>query len=96
MKLFENTGFYVFRTAGSHGIADVIAVNADEVIFIQCKYGVKPTKDERIKMYNFHVETFPNVNLILAHRKPREKIKFYEFDDMTACLKEANYGWLYD
>jgi Holliday junction resolvase len=38
-KLLESKGFYVIRSAGSHGIFDLVAFNEYEIKFIQSKYG---------------------------------------------------------
>ena len=34
---YEDLGYHVTRSAGSHGLFDLVAVNANEVLFIQCK-----------------------------------------------------------
>jgi len=44
---FEQHGFYVARSAGSHGVFDVIAVRRGLVYGIQCKYSGRLTKRER-------------------------------------------------
>ena len=38
-KKFERQGYIVLRTAGSHGFADLVAIDIREkkIIFIQCK-----------------------------------------------------------
>ncbi len=38
-KMYERQGYVVLRSAGSHGFADLIAINKEErkIIFIQCK-----------------------------------------------------------
>jgi len=36
-KKYEEKGYIVMRTAGSHGFADLIAINSEEVLFIQSK-----------------------------------------------------------
>jgi len=36
-KQWEKDGFTVFRTAGSHGSVDLIAVQPNDISFIQCK-----------------------------------------------------------
>jgi Holliday junction resolvase len=37
MVLLADHGYVVFRSAGSHGVADVIAFKPGEVLFVQCK-----------------------------------------------------------
>jgi len=38
-KILESDGFYVIRSAGSHGVFDLVAFNEYEIRFIQSKYG---------------------------------------------------------
>ena len=46
MHQLRDDGYTVLRTAGSHGIYDVVAWNPDEVRFIQVKRDCKPTRGE--------------------------------------------------
>lgn len=50
-KIWEDQGYYVIRSAGSHGIADLVALDFDgqytSVVLIQCKTrGVISKKDK--------------------------------------------------
>ena len=36
-EMLELDGYYVVRSAGSHGVADLVAVKPGEVLFVQCK-----------------------------------------------------------
>jgi Holliday junction resolvase len=36
-KLFRAKGYYTVISAGSRGVADVVAIKQGEVLFIQCK-----------------------------------------------------------
>ena len=36
-EMLELEGYYVVRSAGSHGVADLVAVKPGEVLFVQCK-----------------------------------------------------------
>ena len=40
---YQKDGYIVARTAGSKSPVDLVAWNDKEIIFIQCKYGSKPT-----------------------------------------------------
>lgn len=46
MRWLELLGYETFRTAGSHGVCDVIAVNHIGCIFIQVKFNCDPTPTE--------------------------------------------------
>lgn len=54
-KDYENMGYIVLRTAGSHGFADLIAVDklSKEIVFIQAK-GEKEKESEKKKLYREH------------------------------------------
>ena len=49
-KELENEGYLCFRTAGSHGVADVIAILGGRTLLVQCKISNKISKDERVKL----------------------------------------------
>lgn len=40
-KELEHQGYYVIRSAGSHGIYDLVGIHWErqEVVLVQCKYG---------------------------------------------------------
>lgn len=77
----EEKGFLTFRTAGSHGIADIIGVSNNDVLLVQCKYGQKPTKSERMEMYSAEWNvTGNNIIVLLAYREPYKKIQWFEID----------------
>lgn len=72
----ESCGYLVFRTAGSHGIADLIAFNGDSVPFlIQCKAGEGiETKKE---MDNFRLVAYKNHTIpVLATTNKKAKLLF--------------------
>ena len=56
-KKFEEQGYIVLRTAGSHGFADLIALNKDKrlIAFIQAKPKDYPTKKiiEQKQLYSW-------------------------------------------
>ena len=45
-------GFFVMRSAGSKGVFDIIAVNKEIVLGIQCKLNDRLTKTEEERMLN--------------------------------------------
>jgi len=48
IRLLRNEGYYTVRSAGSHGLWDIVAYNHTKVRFIQVKSaGVKPSAAER-------------------------------------------------
>ena len=54
-KLYEQAGYTVLRTSGSHGFADLVAVKngaRKQILFIQCK-NRKATKSELDKLHEY-------------------------------------------
>ncbi len=47
VKKLRRQGYYAMRAAGSFGVFDVLAVNKEEVLGVQCKINGKLTKAER-------------------------------------------------
>jgi len=46
-------GFFAMRSAGSHGPFDVVAIDRDQVLFIQCKLGSSfPSNEELNTLYS--------------------------------------------
>lgn len=46
VRLVEAAGYSAHRTAGSHGVWDVIGIGPQGVLLIQCKLNAKPTAVE--------------------------------------------------
>jgi hypothetical protein len=53
-KELEADGYYTIRSAGSHGLWDVIAIRQDRIRLIQVKAGDPPRKEERMRMAEFN------------------------------------------
>lgn len=85
MAMYEKAGYTTFRTAGSHGIADIIAIqkiydfydecDMSDILLIQCKYGAKISKKERDAL--FALDLGPQVDIIVAWGGPRKPVIFY-------------------
>lgn len=89
-KKFLEKGFFVIRAAQSKGLADLVCVRHDMVIFIQCKLGGVIGPEEWNLFYDqcLRVEAEPVIALskerktrilkILEHKKPGEKKRLEE------------------
>lgn len=49
-KEWESQGYLCFRTAGSHGVADIIAIDNKVASLIQCKTSNKISPGEKAKL----------------------------------------------
>lgn len=77
----EDKGYLVFRTAGSHGVADLIAFKKhfhrpDEILLVQCKADCKPSKKEIRKFY-CDVISHASVASLLVVCKLKRKIRVF-------------------
>jgi Holliday junction resolvase len=66
----ESKGFVVFRSAGSHSVADLIALRAGEVWLVQCKSDGYMSPLERRNFVEVAAEL--GVVAIVASRKGRK------------------------
>jgi len=74
----QEIGFVVFRSAGSHTPADLIALKAGEVLLVQCKLDGKISPTERYALSVLGDEL--QCRVMLAWREGRE-LKLEEVKD---------------
>lgn len=73
MALLEAEGYYCIRAAGSHGLFDLYAVSASNLILCQVKSGnAKPSMVEIAAMKAFPVP--PNCRKVVHLWRPRQKL----------------------
>jgi len=68
--IFRERGYYTIVSAGSRGVADVVAVKANETLFIQCKNNRLPSLFERQKLKNV-ASSLGGKAVIVTHKKRR-------------------------
>lgn len=74
-KYFEDLGYYVIRSAGSHGVFDLIAIKRGIVLGIQCKIDGKLTPKEKLAMLTASAKF--GIKPLLAYREGRKlKIEY--------------------
>ncbi len=84
VRLFlEDLGFYVIRSAGSHGVADLVAFQRDSgrpPLFIQCKRHGQISKGEKQKLFDTAetVHAWP----MLCHRGEKNNLVFTILDTL--------------
>jgi Holliday junction resolvase len=76
-KYFEKTGHFVIRSAGSHGIIDLVAIKGGEVSLVQCKINGVLSKAARLQLVELRRETGCQVLLISrnVYKMVSEEIK---------------------
>jgi len=75
-RYYEKQGYLVIRSAGSKGIADLVAIKGDEVLLIQCKIRkyLNKWEKEQVKYWKPRV----NAKFVLAWRKGKRKLVIEE------------------
>jgi Holliday junction resolvase len=67
----RTAGYYAIRSAGSHGMADLIALRADRMpSFIQCKITDNTTVRERLAFYRA-AEDAGAIAILVSRHTPR-------------------------
>ena len=74
-KFFEKLGYYVVRSAGSHGLFDLVAVKKKVVLGVQCKVDGRLSKEEERKLRNAYEEY--GIVPVLAYREGRKLMLKY-------------------
>lgn len=84
--IFEKAGYFVFRSAQSRGVADLIAFKKGEVLFIQCKRSGGIDRAEVNKLLNQCIEI--GVTPLLAERPDGRETKLYEIHRENGKIKK--------
>jgi predicted RNA binding protein YcfA (HicA-like mRNA interferase family) len=66
-------GFVVLRTAGSHGLADLVALGKGGVVLVQVKYGRRPGQKEINRFRRAALDVCEHVRLDLHHWRKRAR-----------------------
>ena len=75
-KELEKEGYSVIRSAGSHGIFDLVAWKSDKILFIQVKYLCKATKADIEKLNQIIIPI--NGRKILWEKQDKNTVIKYE------------------
>lgn len=87
--IFEQAGYFVFRSAQSRGVADLIAFKKGEVLFIQCKRSGGIDKAEVNKLLNQCIEI--GVTPLLAERPDGRETKLYKIHRENGKIKKEPF-----
>lgn len=80
-KRLEALGYYVVRSAGSHGVADLVAIGAPNtycvpVLLVQCKYGkTGPNNEDFDKLEDVANRYF--VDAAMAWKKGKDELTLF-------------------
>jgi Holliday junction resolvase len=73
-SIFKNKGYYTIISAGSRGIADIVALKPSEILFIQCKKSGGLSLNERQRLRQI-TSSLNAIGVLATHRKGRILIK---------------------
>jgi len=71
-KIWEEKGYVVYRSAGSKGAADLIALKDGQIVLIQVKVNKKPSRSEVVKLKKEAKKCKATPLLVLWNSKKRE------------------------
>jgi len=78
-KMWEAKGFVVYRSAGSKGAADLIALKDGKIVLIQVKINNKPTRSEVAKLLK-KVKKCKATALIVMWNSKKREIEVYNLN----------------
>jgi len=91
--LLEASGYQAARTAGSHGLADVIGWSSSTIVFVQCKHTTKKTINLTEILKGDNIKKFELMDY------PQSALKFLAIkqgmssDPLILCWSEMNQNW---
>jgi len=98
-KMWEAKGYVVYRSAGSKGAADLIALKDGKIVLIQVKINNKPTREEVAKLQKEAKKCKATALIVLWNSKKREievynlnltKRKVGNNDSKGVCFEETS------
>ena len=79
MRDLEAQGYFVVRSAGSHGPCDLVALGPAGISLVQCKLdGKLSAKDKAALLAVSHVGKFEVLRVLKASRPKRGEIRYEE------------------
>ena len=97
-KVLEDSGYYVVRSAGSKGQADLIALKLREVVFVQCKKDGRISPVERSAFRGLCLR-LGAVCLLASWYKPGRAARMVAFDELISMgpdRQEIRRSWTPD
>ena len=91
----EDNGYYVIKSAGSKGVADLVAIKPGETLYVQCKLDGYLTPAERVKFRKTALH-FGAVPLVAWWRKEGREARKPAFTELTSMGPAGNRDWTPD
>ena len=97
----EDNGYYVFKSAGSKGVADLVAIKglqgiqASETLYVQCKTDGYLLPDERVRFRQAALKSGA-VPLVARWAKEGRAARHVAFRELTSMDPAGNRDWTPD
>ena len=94
-KDLEANGYIVFRTAGSHGAADLIAFKHSEILLVQCKTNGTLGPAERTELYGL-AQLVHATALMARWIKEGNRARQVWYTELVGTVRDAQRAWTPD
>ena len=94
-KLLEDGGYYVIRSAGSKGKADLVALKAGETVLVQCKTDGYVTPADRVAFRKLALLVGATC-LVARWHKTGRAARTVAFDELTSMGPAGHRPWTPD
>ena len=95
-KVLEDSGYYVVRSAGSKGAADLVALKMGEALLVQCKKGGRYLEPaERVALRKLALSVGA-VCLVAWWHKEGRAARTVAFDELTSMGPAGFRSWTPD
>lgn len=82
MADLDLNGYFTMRASGSHGIADVVAIKAGEILLVQCKITGTISPADRVALLD--LATRAGAVPLIAYRPSPKKFAYRQLIDAVA------------
>ena len=91
-KVLEDSGYYVIRSAGSKGVADLAALKRGEVLLVQCKTDGRIDPAGRVALRTVAIPLGATC-LVARWYKPGRAARTVAFDELTSMGPAGFRSW---
>ena len=94
-RYLEDNGYYVIKSAGSKGVADLVAIKPGETLYVQCKLDGYLLPDERVRFRQAALKSGA-VPLVARWTKNGRAARRLGWRELTSMGPAGNRDWTPD
>ena len=94
-KYLEDNGYYVIKSAGSKGVADLVGIKPGETLYVQCKTDGYLLPDERVRFRQAALKSGA-VPVVARWVKEGRAAREIGFRELTSMGPAGNRDWTPD